>query len=130
MEVKKDGRYLMSFSSKLLSLLKALLVSYILTGVMLLAVALALYKFGIGESMVNLAIIIVYVLSSFVGGLLAGKLVKEKKFLWGLILGLTYMTVICLVSFILNGTISLASTSALTALMLCVGGGMLGGMLS
>lgn len=120
----------MAISTKLLSLLKALVISYIITGVFLLGIAFALYKFGISENAVNLAIIVVYVVASFVGGFVAGKMVKEKKYIWGCLLGLAYMAVICVVSFIMNGTLDFSGSSALTALMLCVGGGMLGGMLS
>lgn len=120
----------MTISTKLISLLKALVVSYIITGVLLLAVAFVLYKFGISESTVNVAIIVVYVVASFVGGFIAGKLVKEKKYIWGCFLGLAYMAVICVVSFIMNGTLNFSGSSAVSALLLCIGGGMLGGMLS
>lgn len=120
----------MSVGTKVLSLLKSLLISYIITGVLLLMIAFALFKFGISENVVNIAIIAVYVVASFAGGFIAGKLVKEKKFLWGFLLGFMYMVVICIVSFILNGTISFTGSSWITALIMCVGGGMLGGMLS
>ena len=120
----------MSVGTKLLNLLKSLLISYIITGILLLIIAFALYKFGISENVVNLAIIAVYVAASFVGGFITGKLVKEKKFLWGFLLGLMYMVVIGIVSFVLNGTISFSGSSFFSAFVMCVGGGMLGGMLS
>ena len=119
----------MQISQKLFSLLKALLVSYIITAVLLVITAFAMYKMGLGENTVNLIIIVIYVLSSFVGGFLSGKMVKEKKYIWGLFLGTAYVLVIVIVSFILNGTISLSAVSSLTTIILCMAGGMLGGML-
>jgi putative membrane protein (TIGR04086 family) len=55
-------------------------------------------------------------------------MIKEQKYLWGIILGVTYMVIIGLVSFVVNGTIELSAGSTLTAFILCVAGGMLGGM--
>lgn len=124
------GVFFMDVKRKIGALMKSLVISYVITGFMLIAIAFALYKLGISENTVNLLIIIVYVFSCFVGGLLVGKMVKEKKFLWGLLLGLVYMTVICAVSFIVNGTISITAISAITTLLLCTGGGTFGGMIS
>lgn len=120
----------MAVSMKLISLLKSLVISYIVTGIMLLVIAFSLYKFDITEGTINLLITAVYVVSSFVGGFAVGRMVQEKKFLWGLILGIAYAVVIMLVSFVVNGTIDFTATSAIYQTALCVGGGMLGGMLS
>jgi putative membrane protein (TIGR04086 family) len=118
----------MELKDKIISLLKALMLSYIVTGILLLAVAFAMYKIGINENIVNVAIIIIYVASSFIGGFVSGKMIKEQKYLWGIILGLAYMVIIGLVSFVVNGNIELSAGSTLTALVLCVAGGMMGGM--
>ncbi len=119
----------MAMGQKLFCLIKALLVSYIITAVLLVITAFAMYKLGFGENTVNLIIIIIYVLSSFIGGLISGKMVKEKKYIWGLALGALYVLVIVLVSFILNGTITFSAVYSLTTVILCLAAGMLGGML-
>jgi putative membrane protein (TIGR04086 family) len=118
----------MELKDKIISLLKALMISYIVTGIMLMAVAFAMYKMGINENAVNISIIVIYVVASFIGGFISGKMIKEQKYLWGIILGVTYMVIIGLVSFVVNGTIELSAGSTLTAFILCVAGGMLGGM--
>lgn len=118
----------MSVGQKIFSLLKALTVAYIITAILLVITAFAMYKLGIGENTVNLIIIIIYVLSSFAGGLLSGKMIKEKKYIWGLTLGALYVVVIGIVSFILNGTLIFSAASSVTTIILCLAGGMLGGM--
>lgn len=120
----------MTTGVKFVSLLKSLVISYAVTGVMLLIIAFSLYKFGISENTITILITAVYVIASFAGGFAVGKMVGEKKFIWGLVLGALYAAIIMIVSFAVNGTINFSATSALYQMVLCIGGGMLGGMLS
>ena len=64
-----------------------------------------------------------------VQGFLTGKMVKEQKYIWGLMLGVCYVLVIGIVSFIMNGTIHISAGGTLTNVILCLAAGMLGGML-
>ncbi len=116
---------------KVFSLIKALAASYIITAILLLITAFAMYKLGIGETTINLLIIIIHVLASFTGGFSCRKDGKgEKKYIWGLALGAAYVLIIGIVSFIMNGTINFSAAASLTNIILCLAGGMLGGMLS
>ena len=111
-------------------LLKTLLFSYILTGILLAILAFLLYRLRLGEQAVTIAIIVIYVAATLFGGFVAGKRLKSRKFLWGLLVGAAYFTVLTLVSLAAGkGTIQLGNTFV-TTLVLCAGGGMLGGMLS
>ena len=111
-------------------LLKTLLFSYILTGVLLAILAFLLYKLRLGEQVVAIAIIVIYVAGTFFGGFMAGKKLKSRKFMWGLLLGTAYFLVLAVVSLVAgHGHIQLGN-SFVTTLVLCAGGGMLGGMLS
>lgn len=110
--------------------LKCLLFSYILTAVLLLLLALALYKLGLGERIVALAIILIYVASTFFSGYVTGKKVQNKKYLWGLLMGSLYFGVLVSVSLIINHSLGEVGRSFFTTLVLCAGGGMLGGMVS
>ena len=65
------------------NLVKALLCAYLVTGMFLLILALLLYKAGLSEENVNLGIILIYVIGTFSGGFVMGKLEGQKKFLWG-----------------------------------------------
>ena len=64
--------------------LKALMAAYVVTGLLLLLLTLLVYKMEFSEEKVTAGITAIYVLSTFVGGLVIGKLSKMRKFLWGL----------------------------------------------
>ncbi len=113
-----------------LRILKALLASYIVTGIMLLILTLLLYRFDWDEQMVTAGIIVTYVVSTFVGGFIMGKLKKEKKFIWGLVTGLLYFILLFAISFCVYRSFQGNGTNLITTLLLCMGGGMLGGMLA
>lgn len=110
--------------------IKALLASYIVTGLLLLVLALLLYKLRLSESAVNVGIIAVYVVSCFLGGFLEGKMMKTRKFLWGSVCGLLYFTILAVISLAVNQSFSGGSSHFVTTLALCLAGGTLGGMVS
>lgn len=110
--------------------MKALLASYVVTGFLLLLIAGLLYRFQMDEGKVRIGIIITYILSCFAGGFLAGKMMKSRKFLWGVLLGLLYFLIMTLVSLAVNRELQSSSSGFITAFLLCMGGSMLGGMLS
>lgn len=114
----------------ILFLLKTLLFSYILTGVLLALLAFLLYKMGLTEKIVSIAIIIIYVAAAFFAGFTAGKKLKSRKFLWGLLMGSAYFLVLAGISLVFGKPAGRLGDSTVTTLVLCVAGGMLGGMLS
>lgn len=113
-----------------LQFLKALMASYIVTGIFLLVLSFLLYKFDWDEQMVTAGVVAIYVLSTFVGGFILGKVRKTRKFLWGLIVGTLYFALLFLVSFGVYRSFSGNGTNFVTTFLLCAGGGMLGGMIS
>jgi putative membrane protein (TIGR04086 family) len=100
-----------------------------LTGILLLILALLLYKAGIGQNVVSVGIIAIYVISTFFAGFIAGKKIKSRKFLWGLFMGALYFVVLAVMSLIVNRSGTALGNSFFTTLILCLGGGMLGGMI-
>lgn len=113
-----------------LFLLKSLLFSYILTGSLLLLLALLLYKANLSQKVVSICIIVIYVLATFFAGFITGKKLKNRRFLWGALMGAAYFLVLVVISLAVNRQPGILSSSFLTTLILCCGGGMLGGMLS
>lgn len=113
-----------------LFLLKSLLFSYILTGGLLLLLALLLYKAGLSQKVVSVCIILIYVIATFFAGFITGKKLKNRKFLWGALIGALYFLVLVIISLIVNRQPGILTSSFGTTLVLCSGGGMLGGMLS
>ena len=117
-------------NQKIIWLLKALLFSYVVTGISLLLLSVLLYKFEWNEHLVSAAIVAVYVLSTVVGGIVIGKLVRTRRFFWGLLLGNLYFILLLIITIILYHSLSGDGLNMLTAWILCTGGGMTGGMIS
>ena len=118
------------YTTSMVRVMKALLAAYVVTGLLLLAIAGFLYRFQWDEGKVQIGIILTYILSCFIGGFLAGKMMKSRKFLWGVLLGFLYFLVMTLVSVAVNRELQSSSSGMITSFLLCMGGGMLGGMLS
>ena len=122
-ERKADGRISVD-------MLKALLCAYIMTGILLLILTLLLYKAGLSEENINAGIILTYVISTFSGGFVIGKLTGARKFLWGLLLGVVYFLLLTLISLGIYHSLQSDLMNLTTTFLLCAGGGMLGGMIS
>ncbi len=118
------------YVSNILFTLKCLLASYILTGGLLLLLAFLLYRLHLSEKMVNICIILIYIVSSFFAGFITGKKSGRKKFLWGALMGGLYFLILFVVSLIVNRSFSELDTDFVSTLLICLGGGMLGGMMS
>lgn len=131
MEEKKTGKQQeQSGLRRVGDLVKALICAYIVTGIFLLILALLLYKAGLSEQNVNLGITLIYVIGTFSGGFVMGKLTGQKKFFWGLFCGVLYFLLLFLISFGMYHEIQSESGNLFLTFVLCVGGGMLGGMVS
>ena len=128
MEKKTDGRP--EIEQRAADVLKALLCAYIVTGILLLVLSLLLYKAGLSEENVNAGIILTYVISTFSGGFVIGKLARVRKFLWGLLLGVVYFVLLLLISLGIYHSLQSDLMNLTTTFLLCAGGGMLGGMIS
>ena len=116
--------------SKVLWVLKALLASYVITGILLLILAVLLYKMELDEKAVSAGIIAIYITATLIGGLLLGKMAKVRRFLWGLGLGVAYFALLLLITLGVYRTLDGSGVNILTTFILCAGGGMIGGMIS
>ena len=114
---------------KLMWVLKGLLTSYIVTALMLIGISFLLYKFDVGEEFVRTGILVTYVISAFTGGFILGKLMKEKRYLWGFLMGCIYFLVLLVISAGVYRIIPEASDMA-KGILLCAAGGTVGGMIS
>lgn len=115
---------------KIVQTLKSVLVSYVVTGLLLLVLTFLVYRLKIEEKWVDFGIMATYVSSTFVGGFILGKLVEKRRFLWGTLVGMLYIGLLYGISFVLYGGVDLQNVEALQPILLCLGGGMFGGMMS
>lgn len=115
---------------KVMWVLKSLLASYIVTGILLLVLTFLVYKFELDEQIVVAGIVAIYAISTFMGGFIIGKLTEVKKFLWGMAIGAIYVLLLFLISYGVYREFNTNGLNVITTVALCVGGGTLGGMLS
>lgn len=112
----------------------ALLVMYMISGIMLLLLATLLYYFELSEETVRIGVIVVYVAAGVAGGFWIGKQMRDKKYLWGLVAGGSYFVLLFVLSLLVkSGTGEMPDFDAvriLTTLVLCGVSGMAGGMIS
>ena len=115
---------------KVMLMHKSLLAYYIVTGLLLLVLTFLVYKFELDEQLVVGGIVAIYVISTFTGGYIIGKLTRVRKFIWGTIIGAIYFALLFLISYGVYREFNTNGLSAVTTAILCIGGGTLGGMLS
>ena len=117
-------------SRKVMWMLKSILASYIVTAVFLLILTLLLYQFELGERFVSAGIVAIYILSTLVAGIIIGKIAQTRRFIWGISLGMIYFLLLLLITLGVYREISTDTSNLITTFILCVGGGMTGGMIS
>lgn len=130
----------MNFTNKLKSrnekenpgliLVAVLFVMYVISGILLFLLALLLYKLELSEAVVKIAVIVIYLVAGVVGGLLMGKKMKDRKFLWGLLVGGCYFLLLFFISAIIKQGFSMEPVKVITTFILCAASGMAGGMIS
>lgn len=117
-------------TSKIKVTLRSLLFSYILSGILLVLISFALYKFRLKENQVQMAVSSIYILSCIAGGFLMGKGCRQRRFFWGLLFGFLYFAVLFLVSMLLQKNIASTTTQTFITMATCIGSGVVGGVLS
>ena len=123
------GDLFMSTSS-LWRIIRSLLISYLCSAIILILLTVLLYKFRLDEAQITLGIYSTYILSCLLGGFLAGKSMKSKRLLWGLLTGIFYFIFLFLVSSLQEQSVTSELPQILKILGLCAGSGMIGGILS
>ena len=116
--------------NKPLVIISTLLIMYVITGLALLALALLLFKMQLSENIVSISIMGIYIISCLIGGLVAGRRLKVRRFLWGVAVGAVYFAVLLIGSLLMNRGISSDAVHVVTTLIMCMAAGMIGGMIS
>lgn len=112
---------------KIIYVVKAFLLSVIVTIISLMAVAGMLYKGTVQNEQLKFYIFLIYFMASLVGGVYMGKKSERKRFLWGTVYGIMFFCSILLFSILVNG--GKVEGNIILPAIICAIGGMLGGML-
>ncbi len=115
--------------NKIMQWVKGIVAAYIISGVVLLVLAFLMYRFDVAEGIIRGGILSAYVVSCFVAGCMVSRPWTERKYLWGLLAGAAYFLILWIVSMIGNRQIFSGFPSIVPTMLLCVFGGMLGGMM-
>ena len=107
-----------------------LFIMFIISALLLLLLALLLYRLELSEAVVKVAVIIIYIVTGMSGGILMGKKIKDKKFLWGFLAGTVYFGILLVVSLAVKGGTGIEPVKMVTTWVLCACAGTAGGMIS
>ena len=87
-------------------------------------------EMDVSEEVIDIGVVLVYVISGFLGGFIIGKVKKARKFIWGMLIGGLYFLILMAASLIFNKGLGSDMTHFFSTLVLCIASGMVGGMLS
>ncbi len=96
---------------------------------LLLLAAFLLDKLNLNQSQAAIMVYAIYLITGIISGFLAGKIKRERKFMWGSLSGFTWFLVVLIISLSL-GEAGIEAKELFPAIVCMVGGGMLGGMLA
>lgn len=119
----------MGNKTKAVKMIKSVVAAYVITAVALLVLSFIMYKCKISMTGANGGILLTYVLSCLVGGFIFSGCLAQKRYLGGGVLGVVYFLVAYVVSAVWNQSLADQMPGMLTAFLICIFSGMLGGMI-
>lgn len=117
-------------NSRAIVFLKVLLVACIVTGLLLTLLSFIMFKSNVSNGILLGGIIVIYILSSFIGGFLFGKGATKRRFVWGMGFGLIYGILILMFSLVSNPLAEVDFMRGLVSILVCSVSGMIGAILS
>ena len=104
-----------------------LLIQILVTAVILFISSVIIWKYACDEKAISMVTIGTYIVVNILGGVIAGRLFKKNKFLWGLASGVLYFSVLLLGGVIIFKTGRFEMSMIVNGLI-CAVSGMTGGM--
>lgn len=117
--------------SPLVAVLLGLATAVFVTILLLLLLTVLIYNTDMSGTVSGIMMVAIYVLGPFAGAFVLGKIMKKKRFLWGMLLGVVYFALFVLMSVLTaeEGAIP-GIREYLQVLLAVLPGGILGGMFS
>lgn len=120
----------MELGKKITSILKVLVLAYVVTAVLLLLGAFIMYKAGIGESRMRIFVMVIYGIVTIISGFVYGRIRGGRRLLNGCLIGLIYFAVLMVISLIVNHGSCQDLKKAAISMTVCIVGGAIGGVMS
>ena len=121
---------LMRKNPAMMLLFKAVLTAFIVSAILLFITSAIMSKSELSAGVVSTLVIVTYIVSNLLCGVILGKTMEQKKFMWGLYGGLLYFAIIFIFSLVITGTKDFNLFTTVKVLMICGLSGMFGGMIS
>lgn len=111
------------------AILKLILAASILTLLLLLVLAFLSFRLYLAESQMEIGVYLLYAIICLTTGIISGKAMKNRRFLWGAAVGLLYYLILLGISCARAGGSPGNPAHLIITLAICVFCGMPGGML-
>lgn len=111
-----------------LSYLKYLLLSYLLTGFLLMLLSMVQCLVDVPDGAINFSLTMIYIVSAGVAGFLAGMRAESRSFLFGLLMGGAYFLLLTWISVGYSGEGLEWNRKFISVMLMCLFSGMLGGI--
>lgn len=107
-----------------------MIICYVISLLLLSLAAVLLWKMQLSVQQMQIGIYAIYGLSCLAGGFLCGRILTDRRILWGLLFGLAYFALLILLSIILSRAMIIISGRVIISLVMCLLGGFLGALIS
>ena len=114
--------------SAVIALFKGILISYIITMLVFFIFALLIIYTDLSETYISTVIKVTTTLVCIISGFITAASAEKSGLIWGMISGVLYAVIMCIVGFILIPDYNL-SPKLLITLAIALGGGGLGGII-
>ena len=89
-----------------------------------------LWKMDGAGNVLSVGVVVIYILTNLLGGILVGKAMGQQKFFWGVVIGACYYSVLLVAGIFLADTKIPGNMQLISGGMICLISGMLGGMIA
>ena len=124
---KRTTRKAMDYIRKMV---KALIVGYVITLIMLGVLTYLINKFALSEKMVDNIIFGIYISGSFTGGMLSAWMIKRKRVIVGSLYGMIYIVVLLTIAALMKKQVPDNNENMLLSVLASVAAGAFGGFFS
>lgn len=111
-----------------ISLAKVMATSAIISFALMCLFSLIMLKIEVNETTLKAFVVLIYAISTFAGGFIMGKVMENKKYLWGMGCGFIYFLVILVMALVMGNEGNIASLGPVVCFVTCLAGGTIGGM--
>lgn len=103
---------------------------FLLSALILAALAAIMMKNNMGAGFISGGVIASYVISCLAGGFCMGQYTGKHKFVWGILIGISYFGILFVAGRLIYHTGIQADIQLISSFLICMVAGMLGGMLA